>query len=804
MSDLTLPEFTFTLNGRETTVTADPKASVLDVLRETLGVLTMKAGCSPQGLCGCCTALVEGKPRLTCTLPVKSLAGKSVTTLEAVEPAVRDAIAAAFTIEGGTQCGYCTPGIALSASVMLSPGPTQNLSPTDDEIHRTLAPHLCRCTGYTGVVDSIKLAASSLRDGVQLTCPPRPEAREQVLGERPFVDDLVRPDLLHAVLVWAPFASGTVEVTLPARPAAAESEPPMFVLTTHVRHACEPVAVVWGESLAEAKALAKSVGVRLVGPADLTPEHGELAAELTPRAGVVVPAPTKAPQAVHMEAVVQMAPTDPVYLEPEAVLVVPRASEEAGQDGADFTLYTASQRPAAELASLRSRAGAKVRARVLPSGGSYGGKISLVPATAAMEVARRTRRPVRLSLDLEEGMRLHPRRAGGQATATISGTKSGFQRVSVRIVQDAGDVLSGREGEGGAPTTWAAGEAASPYAGRHQIESRAVASSNPPAGPVRGATVCLGALAIERAVDGFARATGTDPFAVRRAASGTSTGPLLDALEAVWNGGEGQRGLALASGGTGFGRVRVVARVASASEVELYCNVPELGQGRDAALVRILARESGLADEVFTVPWGDPDVTLDDAWGPVEAAARLAGRALRGLGGPLAGHVGVKVTGEAEAAEQGTAAAVVRLGAEGQIVEVHIAVPCGQDQDPLDVRRVAEGAAHMGVGIALSEEVALTVGDTGPMPETRFRMLGLLKSKVSPKIFGHVVHVDGDAAERDCADAALAATAAAIANAVSAFEGGGRAALPMKDSAAARGVGVRLRPAPAALPTPQA
>ncbi|MSP55698.1 MAG: 2Fe-2S iron-sulfur cluster binding domain-containing protein [Myxococcales bacterium] len=802
MSELTLPVYTFTLNGRETTVAADPKASVLDVLRERLGVLTMKAGCSPQGLCGCCTALVEGKPRLTCTLPVKSLAGKSVTTLEAVDPAVREAIAAAFTLEGGTQCGYCTPGIALSVSAMLAPGPAQNLSPTDDDIHRVLAPHLCRCTGYTGVIDSIKLAACALRDGTPLVCPPRPEAREQVLGERPFVDDLVRPDLVYAVLVWAPFASGVAELELPAG-----APPDLFVLALEVRHSAAPVAVVWGSSLAEAKALARSVVVRRVGPVGVMPAEparpvdlrAEPGAALSAPAGGAGPAPPSGPKAVHMLADVQMATTDPVYLEPEAVLVVPT---DEGAGPMSFMLYTASQRPAAELASVRESLRVPtdvVRARVLPSGGSYGGKISVVPARAALEVARRTGRPVRLSLDLEEGMRLHPRRAGGRADATISGTHAGFSRVAVRIVEDAGAAAGQDLGWVGTAT----GEAGSPYAGDFRIESRAESSSNPPAGPVRGAGVCLGTLAIERAVDGYARATGKDPFAVRRAAAGTSAGLLLDALGPVWSGGEGQRGLGLACGGTGFGRVRVVARVSSASEVELYCNVPELGQGRDAALVRILARETGLADDVFTVPWGDPDLTLDDAWGPVEPAARLAALALGRLVGPLEGHVGVTVTGEADAVVQGSAAAVVRLGPEGEIVEVHVAVLCGADQDPLDVRRVAEGAAHMGVGVALSEEVALTAGDAGPMPETRFRMLGLLKSKVSPRIVGHVVLMRGagaagagDSGCADCADAALSATAAAIANAVSAFEGSGRASLPMKDSAAARSVGVRLRPAP--------
>lgn len=743
------PEFTFTLNGEERTVRADPKTSVLDVLRETLGVLTMKAGCSPQGLCGCCTALVDGKARLTCTLPVKSLAGKSVTTLEAVDPAVRDALALAFTQEGGTQCGYCTPGIALSASTLLAPGPAQNLAPTDDELHRALAPHMCRCTGYTGILDSVRLAASALRGECTLAETCRPEAREQVLGERPFVDDLVRPGMLHAVLAWAPGPRGAVEV---------DTHDTMLALRSKVSGAGEPIAVAWGETQADAKRSARALNVRFV-PAEANAGAGSPFSRL----------PTVTGAGVHVEAEVRMAPTDPVYLEPEAVLAVPG-------DGM-LTLYTASQRPAAEQRAVQAAVGAGVRVRVhvLPSGGSYGGKTNTEPAVVAARVALLTQRPVRLSLDLEEGMRLHPRRAGGEAAATVTGTAAG-QLQSIRLhvapAWTGGFVI-------GDPYT--APAATSVFGPRTGVP------------PVRGSGLALATLATERAVDGYARATRKDAFRVRLAAAAPTQRALLDALSSTWEQ-EGHRGCALSTGGTGFGEVRVVLDVVGPGEVEVRCNVPELGHGRDAALVRVLAEVSALEPAVFTVAWGEPGVTGDDAWGPVEAAARRAGEALAALGGPLQEHVGTRLGGAAPPAPVGAAAVVVRIGAEGEVTEIHVAVPCGVDQDPLDVRRVAEGSAHMGLGVALSEEVASLPGPNGDLPETRFRMLGLLKSKVSPKVLGHVV-VGGPAV--DSADAALAATAAAVANAVAAFEGSSRASLPMKDSAAAKGVGVRLRPAPA-------
>jgi len=372
-------------------------------------------------------------------------------------------------------------------------------------------------------------------------------------------------------------------------------------------------------------------------------------------------------------------------------------------------------------------------------------------------------------------MRLHPRRAGGEAAATVTGTTEGqLQSIRLHVAPTwTGGFVIG--------DAYAAPAATSVFGPRTGVP------------PVRGSGLALATLATERAVDGYARATRKDAFRVRLAAAAPTQRALLEALAPAWEQ-EGHRGCAVSSGGTGFGEVCVVLDVVSADEVEVLCNVPELGHGRDAALVRVLAQATGLDPAAFTVAWGDPSATGDDAWGPVEAAANRAGDALNALGGPLREHVGTRVHGKAPLAPVGSAAVVVRLGAEGEVTAIHVAVPCGPEQDPLDVRRVAEGAAHMGLGVALSEEVAAVSGPNGELPETRFRMLGLLKSKVSPKIVGHVV-VGGPAV--DAADAALAATAAAVANAVSAFEGSGRASLPMKDSAAAKGVGVRLRPAPA-------
>ena len=134
----------FRLNGREVEV-ADDGSSLLAALRERLGVVSAKDGCSPQGQCGCCTVLVDGSPRVACVTPVRRVAGRAVTTLEGLDPVDRDAWADAFTACGASQCGFCTPGIIMRLAARVG-----------DRCRRVepLLAHLCRCTGWRTIVDA--------------------------------------------------------------------------------------------------------------------------------------------------------------------------------------------------------------------------------------------------------------------------------------------------------------------------------------------------------------------------------------------------------------------------------------------------------------------------------------------------------------------------------------------------------------------------------------------------------------------------------------------------------------------------
>jgi carbon-monoxide dehydrogenase small subunit len=133
--------------------------TLLEVLREDLGLTGTKHGCE-LGECGTCTVLVDGEPQLSCLLLPIQVEGRAITTVEGMgTTAELHPLQRAFVELGAAQCGYCTPGILLSARSLLERDP----SPTRDAIRETLAGNLCRCTGYVKIIEAIELAAERMR-----------------------------------------------------------------------------------------------------------------------------------------------------------------------------------------------------------------------------------------------------------------------------------------------------------------------------------------------------------------------------------------------------------------------------------------------------------------------------------------------------------------------------------------------------------------------------------------------------------------------------------------------------------------
>jgi carbon-monoxide dehydrogenase small subunit len=146
---------TIRVNGESHTVAAEPHHTLLEVLREELGLTGTKHGCE-LGECGACTVLVDGTPILSClTLPIQ-IGEADVTTVEglATGPELHP-LQIAFAEEGAAQCGYCTPGMLLSAKALLDRTPR----PTREQMAEAISGNLCRCTGYTAIYEAIEKAA---------------------------------------------------------------------------------------------------------------------------------------------------------------------------------------------------------------------------------------------------------------------------------------------------------------------------------------------------------------------------------------------------------------------------------------------------------------------------------------------------------------------------------------------------------------------------------------------------------------------------------------------------------------------
>jgi aerobic carbon-monoxide dehydrogenase small subunit len=144
------------INGEEREVLADGRDTLLELLRDRVGLTGTKEGCG-NGNCGTCTVLFDGEPVNACLVMAMEASGARITTVEGIANGnVLDAVQQALVAHGGSQCGFCTPGIVISAVALLK----RNATPTDVEIRHAIAGNLCRCTGYDKIVEAIRSIAN--------------------------------------------------------------------------------------------------------------------------------------------------------------------------------------------------------------------------------------------------------------------------------------------------------------------------------------------------------------------------------------------------------------------------------------------------------------------------------------------------------------------------------------------------------------------------------------------------------------------------------------------------------------------
>lgn len=640
---------TLTVNGQIHRLENVPEeASLLEVLREHLFITSPKDGCSPQGQCGCCTVLVDGHARTSCASPAKKCDGKSVVTLEGVDPEERRLLAEAFTRTGGLQCGFCIPGIAVRAKALAD----RYGVPDRETIAKGLDTHLCRCTGYVKIIDAVELFAQA-RQGAPLpeadvsgkvgTRLPKYEAAEMTLGERDYVADMRREGMLHGAVRLSDHPRARVlridttkAAAMPGvtRVFTAADVPgerwygllyndwPGFIAEGEVTHCVGSViAAVAADTERTARAAAEAIEIEyevlepVLDPtfalSDEAPEvnagapHGNLLGESAYRRGDFDAALART---VHVvEDTWQTQRIEHLFLEPEACLAEP------WNDGG-VRLYSQGQGifdDQRQIARFLRLSPEQVFVTLVPNGGAFGGKEDMSIQAHASLLAHLLQRPVRLVLTRGQSVRMHPKRHPITMQYRVGCDADGrLTFAHVRMIGDSGAYAS----VGGKVLERAAGHALGPYrVPAADVVARAAYTNNPPCGAMRGFGANQAAFAIEGCLDRLAEKVGIDGWEMRWrniCDQGDTFGPgqvlkkpmgLRDTLLAVKDAYFAAKYKGIACGikncgiGNGVlesGRCRLV--VEDTGRVTLYTGYTEMGQGLLTICIQIASDITGI------------------------------------------------------------------------------------------------------------------------------------------------------------------------------------------------------------------
>jgi xanthine dehydrogenase molybdenum-binding subunit len=703
-----MPKIQFTLNGAPTEADYEPGMHFLEVLREECGIVSAKNGCAPEGTCGCCLILVDGTPALSCLRKPEQMAGREIVTVDGLPEEMRRAVADAFVLEGGVQCGFCIPGIVVRAASLIKRDQTSDRK----AIAKALDGHLCRCTGYGRILDAIQTAGEAYKNGGHLPSQPRrheyfgekfglsrnPEfaaaagdgngngggpksarpngaspdgigrstarlaGAAQTLGEKPFVDDLRVPGMLHGAMVLtehprarvvkihteeAAGMPGVVRVftaaDVPAFRGTGLNDPDQPVFVAEGETTCcvaDFLAMVVADTQFHARQAAARVTVdyEVLEPLTDPFEAMKPGAPLVHSTETFSPRPSNVLQPVTafsrgdveaalansahvIEATFQTQPIDIAFLEPEACLAVPQ--------GNGVKVYTDSQGSVydhQQIAKVLGLDPKDVEIELYASGGAFGAKEELSIQAQTAIAATRLGRPVKTVLTREQSTQHHVKRHAMTLELTVGADAEGhLLALRSRIVSDAG----------GYHTTSAkcSLRAACHTCGVYRIpnvdvESKAVYTNNPNAGAMRGFGSNQAQFAMESIMDMLAERVGVDGWDIRdrnilNPGDTFTTGQImresvrgiratLDAVKDVYKSakykgiGCGIKSTGLGNGTTEGGHIKI--RVVDGEDdagprLEILNGYTEMGQGLFTATMQAVCQETGLPAEIMTVKW---------------------------------------------------------------------------------------------------------------------------------------------------------------------------------------------------------
>jgi aldehyde oxidoreductase len=669
----------FTLNGNKKEFTGDPELPLLTYLREYEGITSPKDGCAPQASCGCCVVELNGIGVLSCAIPMKKVDGGEVITIEGIGEYRQRVFANAFIEKSGVQCGFCIPGIVMQAKVLIDNNP----SPARDEVERAIHPNLCRCTGYKKIVDSILYAADAIKDVKETPTPktngrvgkrhPKYDAANLVLGKSPYIADMKLDGMVYGALKFSDHPRAKV-LSINTKKAEkllgvlkiftakdipgnrysgliVSDWPLMIDVGEETRYVGDVLAGVVAETETIAREAVKLFEVEYEVLKPLTdPEksldtdankihpEGNLLSETIINRGEVERAINEADYistgVYHTQRI------EHGYMETECSIA--RTTENGVEVLSQGQGVYEDQKQIAEILNLPLD---KVRVILVPNGGGFGGKEDLSVQGHAALYAYLLNKPVKVYLNRDESIIMHPKRHPMRMKYTLGCNKEGKLTVlKADILGDTGAYAS----VGMKVLERAAGHATGPYhIPNVDVVSRSVYTNNLPCGAMRGFGVNQVTFAVESCIDDLCEKGGFDRWQFRydnalKEGDMTSTGQIIHA-------GSGVRqtllavkdifkktkfaGIACGIKNTGIGNGmadegKVKIEIVSNKKIILNHGWTEMGQGVNTMAVQFLCEETGIEPDII-------EVRVDTAEG-ASAGMTTASRATSIIGNSIA------------------------------------------------------------------------------------------------------------------------------------------------------------------------
>ena len=537
---------TLQVNGQ--TIVVEKNQKLLPFLRDELLLTSVKNGCS-EGACGTCMVLIDGKAVKACVQQTDKLDGKSIVTVEGLTPRERDVYAYAFAVSGAVQCGFCTPGMVISAKGLID----QNADPTRADVKDAIKNNICRCTGYKKIEDAVLLSAKLFRENTEVPKTELPgtvgdsikriEVVDKTLGAAMYADDIHLPGMLlgSAVRSMYPRAKvlsidtsdakaidGVVAVfTAEDVPGAKKighlvQDYDVMIPVGSITHFLgDAIALVVAETPAalEAGKLAVKVEYEPLTPilsADDASRDGFELVHLERKDNLLSYQCVKRGNAdeviknsAHVVTNHYSVPfTDHAFLEPECAV--------AEVEGDGVHIFSGDQgvyQTRKECSMMLGLTQEQVRVTAMMVGGGFGGKEDMSVQHHAALACYLLKRPVKVRFTRSESLLIHPKRHAMEMDFTTACDESGkLTAMRARIIADSGAYAS----LGGPVLQRACTHAAGPYNYQDvDIEGYAYYTNNPPGGAFRGFGVTQSCFATECNLNQLAEMVGMTPFEFR-------------------------------------------------------------------------------------------------------------------------------------------------------------------------------------------------------------------------------------------------------------------------------------------------